>query len=185
MVVLMIFGILFTALYMWVQPYMMRSRDTKRITSILSYTNILDTYEKNFDTFPSNMGSGGIFNVSWYCLSEIIGRSDVAALGNEGKFSALRGETAHPPVDPTNQVAYALICPDVWSYIYSRLDYGQWGNNSQLALIVARLETSSAANYGTGADLTDSGKVSDIINAKKWSLIDTSSDQLYVVSKLH
>lgn len=42
----------------------MRSRDTKRITSILSYTNILDTYEKNFDTFPSNMGSGGIFNVS-------------------------------------------------------------------------------------------------------------------------
>lgn len=57
MVVLLIIGILATALFLAVGPYMMRSRDTKRITDILGYTNILDTYDKNFDTFPSNMGS--------------------------------------------------------------------------------------------------------------------------------
>jgi prepilin-type N-terminal cleavage/methylation domain-containing protein len=55
MVSLGIIAVLFGALYAGgIQPYMKRARDTKRITALLTYSNVLDTYEKNFDTFPSN-----------------------------------------------------------------------------------------------------------------------------------
>lgn len=59
---------------------MMRSRDTKRITDVLGYTNIVDAYDKNFETFPSNYGSGGNALVQGFCLSELPTRPDVVAL---------------------------------------------------------------------------------------------------------
>lgn len=184
MVVILILWVLFTALYLGSQPYMMRSRDTKRVTDMLSYTNILDTYDKNFDTFPSNKGSGNVSSIPWYCLSEIVTRSDVSLLGNEGKFTALHSETSHPPIDPIKQIAYAPTCPEAGSYIYSRLDYGQWWS-SQLALIAARLEVIASANYATGSDLTNSGSVQSMLNARKWDATNAGSDRLYIVYKLH
>lgn len=81
MVVILVIGILFTGIYMSVQPYMSRSRDTKRITDMLGYlNNILVTYERNFDTFPSNYGSGGNPLALGYCLSEMTLRSNVSTL---------------------------------------------------------------------------------------------------------
>lgn len=71
MVVVMILSILFLALYMGVQPYLGRSRDTKRVTSMLQYSTILETYDKTFDTFPSNYGQLGIATHTGYCLSEL------------------------------------------------------------------------------------------------------------------
>ncbi len=55
MVVISIIGILASAVYVGMRPYMMRSRDTKRITDIQNYmNNIIVTYSRNFDAFPSN-----------------------------------------------------------------------------------------------------------------------------------
>ena len=54
-VVVTIISMLFIALYMGAQPYMKRARDTKRITSLYQYTSVLEAYDKNFDTFPSNL----------------------------------------------------------------------------------------------------------------------------------
>lgn len=56
--VVVILGTLSTALYLGSQPYFKRSRDTKRVTDMTSYMAILDTYDKNFESFPSNYGSG-------------------------------------------------------------------------------------------------------------------------------
>lgn len=53
---------------------MMRTRDMKRVTDMISYTNILDMYDKNFDTFPSNNGSGNSFTTPGYCLTELYTR---------------------------------------------------------------------------------------------------------------
>lgn len=52
--VVVILGTLGTALYMSAQPYMKRTRDTKRVGDVISYMTILEAYEKNFDTYPSN-----------------------------------------------------------------------------------------------------------------------------------
>ena len=137
---------------------MMRSRDTKRVTDIQSYMkNIIMTYRTNFDTFPSNYGSGS-YASSGYCLSEMVNRSDlvmdyVNVSKKEGQFSSLKTDTSQPPTDPSHQMTYESLCSMTGSYIYSQIKYGR---NSQLVLIGARLEIKSSANYGTGADLTDS-----------------------------
>jgi Tfp pilus assembly protein PilE len=179
MIVVTILGILATALYLGANPYMMRSRDTKRVTDILNYTNVLETYEKNFDTFPSNYGSGGDSNELGYCLSELPTRPyDIVSLGNAGKFTTLTAGST-PPVDPIPTTLVAP-CDMMGSYLYSRMDYG---NTSELALIAAHMEIRSSGNYGTGSDLTDSGKVQDIISAKKSTIPDNAPDQLYVVYK--
>ena len=71
---------LMSALYIGAVPYMQRSRDTKRVTAIFQYTSILEAYDKNFDTFPSNYGSGASALNTGYCLSELVTRSDIVAL---------------------------------------------------------------------------------------------------------
>lgn len=59
MIVVMVIGILATALFSNVKPYLMRSRDTKRITDMQNYVNnVIGSYDKTYDTFPSNYGSG-------------------------------------------------------------------------------------------------------------------------------
>lgn len=183
--VITIIWVLATSLFIVVGPYMARSRDTKRVTDILGYTNILDAYDKNFDTFPSNYGSGWPLGIG-YCLTEMVTlRSDQPSLWNEGKFSSLSKDTSTPPHDPTAQIAVEspLICPMPGSYIYSRLLYG--GNHeSQIAIVAARLELRVSGNYGTGSDLTNSGKVQDFISAKKSTIPDSAPDQLYTVFKL-
>ncbi len=137
---------------------MMRSRDTKRVTDIQSYMkNIIMTYRTNFDTFPSNYGSGSYAN-SGYCLTEMVNRSDLVmdyanVSKKEGHFSALKTDTSQPPTDPSHQMTYPTLCNMTGSYIYSQIKYGR---SSQVALIGARLEIKISANYGTGVDLTDS-----------------------------
>lgn len=54
MTVVMIIGLLASTLYIGAVPYLQRSRDTKRVASLFQYTSILEAYEKNYDTFPSN-----------------------------------------------------------------------------------------------------------------------------------
>lgn len=71
---------LMSALFVGAVPYMQRSRDTKRVTSLFQYTSILEAYEKNFDTFPSNSGSGNNATNDGYCLSEMVTRFDVPIL---------------------------------------------------------------------------------------------------------
>lgn len=189
MVVLLILSVLFTALYMGVQPYMMRSRDTKRITSVLSYSNIIDTYEKNFDTFPSNYGSGWLPAVLWYCLTEIWQRTvNHATLPPMNKkdqmFAALNSETSSPPVDPNPERSPIAPCSMSWSYLYSKMEY--WSNNEkEIAILAANLEIKDSANYGTGSDLINSAKIPEIILARKWTLTSSMSDQLYIITKLH
>ncbi len=189
MVVLLILSVLFTALYMWVQPYMMRSRDTKRITGILSYANIIDTYEKNFDTFPSNYGSGGLPAVQWHCLTELWTRlvnhpTFAPVYKKDQMFLALNSETSSPPVDPLPQRFPIAPCVMSWSYLYSRMEY--WaGNEKEIAILAANLEIKDSANYGTGADLVNQAKIPDIISAAKWSVKSTMPDQLYIIFKLH
>jgi prepilin-type N-terminal cleavage/methylation domain-containing protein len=190
MIVILIIGLLATSLFMVLSPYMSRSRDTKRITDILSYTNILDAYDKNFDTFPSNMWSGNNFAIPWYCLTELYTRwatfgdnVNVNNPVNSWRFSALANkDSSTPPVDPIGQIAVSSICPIPWSYIYSRIDYG---NGSQLAIVAARVEMRPSGNYGTGSDLIWAGNVQNIIDAKKSTIPDSAPDQLYVVYKLH
>lgn len=180
MVVIMIFWVLFVGLYMWSQPYFKRSRDTKRTTDIQSYlSNIISTYEKNFDTFPSNMWSGWIEN--GYCLSELSTRQSIGSLRDQ-QFSVLSQKSSAAPVDPIWQVPIPTICPQKWSYIYSRIQYG---SNSEIAIISAELETRSSANYGTGSDLIDIWAIQNLINAKKSTVPDTAPNQLYIVTALH
>jgi hypothetical protein len=50
---------------------MKRSRDTKRVSALLQYTNILEAYEKNFERFPNHLGSGNIATQAGYCLTEL------------------------------------------------------------------------------------------------------------------
>lgn len=71
--VVFIVALLATALYIGSQPYMKRSRDTKRVTDINSYMNIVEAYNVNFETFPSNYGSGSSLTQG-YCLTEIANR---------------------------------------------------------------------------------------------------------------
>ncbi|MDD2694182.1 MAG: prepilin-type N-terminal cleavage/methylation domain-containing protein [Candidatus Gracilibacteria bacterium] len=179
MVVVMILGVLFVGLYMGFQPYMKRSRDTKRVANMLQYSNVLETFDKNFDTFPSVYGAGGSPTASGYCLSELPTRGDIAALGNAGKFSALTIDTTPPPRDP-DQTVVVPPCSLPGSYVYSRLDYG---GGKQAALIAARLEIRTSANYGTGSDLLNPLKFQD--DTKKGTVPPTASDQLYVVTRLH
>ena len=68
------------------------------------------------------------------------------------------------------------------SYVYSRMVYN---TDNEIAIIAARLETRPSGNYGTGSDLTNTGKIQNIIFAKKSTILDTSPDQLYVVTALH
>ena len=91
MIVIAIIGVLASSLSIAIVPYMARSRDTKRVTDIQNYmNNIIGSYDKNFDTFPSNYGSGGSFSTLGYCLSELPTRPDIPVLGKEGKFTTLR-----------------------------------------------------------------------------------------------
>jgi hypothetical protein len=62
------------------------------------------------------------------------------------QFETLSNETTIPPVDPTG-LAPIAPCEMTGSYLYSRIDFG---NDNQLALIAARLEMPTSANYGTG-----------------------------------
>ena len=186
MTVTLIIGILAGGIFIATQPYMKRARDTKRVTSIQSYlANIIVAYEKNFDTFPSNYGSGGSAFSSGYCLSELPTRPDVLApggvSGKDGRFTALMKDTSAPPSDPTEQIIDPL-CSMSGSYVYSRMKYG---TDNEIALVVARLEVRSSANYGTGTDLTDSGKIQELIGAKKSTVPNSATDQLYIVTSLH
>ncbi len=164
-----------TALYMWVVPYMKRSRDMMRVTDIRSYMTIIDAYDKNFDTFPSNYGSGWTTNTG-YCLTEMTQRPDYVGF-NDMKFQTLASGTTIPPSDPYH-LPSIFPCDMTWSYLYSRLDYGV---SSQVAVIAARMEIRSSANYGTGSELTDSGSINAIIGAKKWSISKLSPDGIFVV----
>ena len=101
--------------------------------------------------------------------------------GKDGVFTSLSKDTSTPPYDPTGQVIDPL-CSMSGSYVYSRIRYN---NNSEFALIAARLELRSSANYGTGADLTDSGKIQELIGAKKSTVSNSATDQLYIVTSLH
>ena len=101
--------------------------------------------------------------------------------GKDGVFTSLSKDTSTPPYDPTQQIIDPL-CSMSGSYVYSRMKYG---TDSEIALIAARLEVRSSANYGTGADLTDSGKIQELIGAKKSTVPDSATDQLYIVTSLH
>lgn len=184
MIVIMILGILFVGLYMGVQPYMMRARDTKRVTAIQNYlNNIISTYERNQDTFPANTGSGNnTLGPDGYCLTELGTRTFDDTNRKDMKFSVLNNGTSSPPSDPSNQTTYAPLCSMSGSYIYSRMKYG---SDSEIALIAAKLELKTSANYGTGADLTDVAKVQDLIMAKKSTVPDAATEQLYIVTALH
>lgn len=81
MIVIAIIGILASSLSVAIIPYMARSRDTKRVTDIQNYmNNIIGSYDKNFDTFPSNYGSGNNPIIPGYCLSELPARQDIPSL---------------------------------------------------------------------------------------------------------
>jgi hypothetical protein len=77
---------------------MKRSRDTKRVTDITSYFTILDKYNTDFETYPSNYGSGGSLNQG-YCLSELVTRPNYVGL-YDMQFLSLSAETSEPPRDP-------------------------------------------------------------------------------------
>ena len=127
MIVIAIIWILASSLSIAIIPYMARSRDTKRITDIQNYlNNVIGSYDKNFDTFPSNYGSGGGSMNLGYCLSEIPTRTDVLAPGGinwkDGKFTTLRWwDTTAPPQDPMLQIALPSLCSMPGSYVYSRM----------------------------------------------------------------
>ncbi len=139
MVVVMIVGILFVGLYMGSQPYFKRARDTKRYTDMLNYSTIFETYEKNFDTFPSNYGSGNASTLG-YCLSEIASRS-LNYVSRDQKFESFSSGVSAPPIDPFRLEAIAP-CDMTGSYFYSRLDYNN--GNSQVAVIASRFELRSS-----------------------------------------
>lgn len=188
MIVIIILWILASVLYIWVIPYMQRSRDTKRVTSLFQYTSILEAYEKNFDTFPANYGSGWNAAVPWYCLSEIVTRDNIVVLGSAWKFSMFSWwDTTTQPTDPDNS-RLVPWCNMWWSYLYSRVDYSP--TRSQVAILAANLELRESANYGTGGDLiqstplTEETKYQQIINAKKWSVDISALDHLFIVTKI-
>lgn len=181
MVVIIIIGLLAGTLYVWTVPYMMRSRDTKRVTWIFQYTSILEAYEKNFDTFPSNYWSGWNPLSLWYCLSEIPTRPDVAILGNAWKFSSLYWwDTTPPPTDPDSSRLVSW-CSLGWSYLYSKLLSSP---SSEIFVIGANLEIRPSSNYGTWSDLLLPAKSQDIITAMKWTVPDSAPDQLFIVTKI-
>ncbi len=184
MIVMTIIGILSWALFIWIQPYLWRSRDTKRVSDIQNYlNNMIGSYEKNFDTFPTNKGSGNNILISGYCLSELTTRQDIVVLWREGKFSTLRwSDTSAPPQDPLLQIALPADCTMPGSYFYSRMQYD---TDKEIAIIAARLETRTSGNYGTWGDLTNTAKIQDIIFAKKSIIPVISTDQLYIVTALH
>jgi prepilin-type N-terminal cleavage/methylation domain-containing protein len=173
--VVVILATLASAMYIWVVPYMKRSRDVRRVTDIRSYMTIIDVYDKNFDTFPSNYGSGWTSNLG-YCLSEMVGRPDYVGF-QDMKFQTLGSGTTAPPRDPYNLPSISP-CEMTGSYLYSRLDYGA---SSQVAVIWARMEIRASANYGTGSELVDSGSINAIIAAQKWSITESSPDGIFVV----
>ena len=175
--VVVIFGVLFSALYIWSQPYMKRSRDTRRITEIGSYMNIIDAYNANFDTFPSNEGSGWSL-IPGYCLSEMYTRPNYVGFKDK-QFETIWSGSSVPPSDPT-RLAPIPPCDMTGSYLYSKMNYG---TDRQIAIIAARLEIRETANYGTGADLISSWAIMNILAAKRWSVSPTDPDALYVVTK--
>ena len=187
MIVLMILAILFTALYMWTQPYMMRSRDTKRVTSLLQYTNIIEWYEKDFETFPSNYGSWWAFTL-WYCLSEIASRSNVWT-AKDMQFSALTNNTAKSPTDPVSSRLPISPCNQNGSFFYSKMVYN---TVNEIAILAANLEMRSSANYGTWSDLSaynpgtqaPQAHIDKIINAQKSSIPNGAPDQIFVVTRI-
>lgn len=176
--VVVILWTLATALYIGTVPYMKRSRDTKRIVDIWSYLNILDAYDKNFDTYPSNYWSGWSL-ILGYCLSEIYKRPDYVWYPDM-KFQALWSWSTQPPHDPSF-LPPITPCDMTGSYLYSRLDYGV---SSQMALIAARLEMQTTANYWTWSDLILTSSIESIKSAKKWFVPLSAPDSLYVVYRL-
>lgn len=140
---------------------MKRSRDVKRITDIGSYLNILDAYNANFETFPSNYGSGNSLTLG-YCLTEMANRPDYVGF-RDMQFGNLRANTSVAPRDPSNLPPIAP-CDMTGSYLYSRLDYAF---DKQLVVIAARLEMRESGNYGTGADLIIPANYQSVIDAKK------------------
>lgn len=175
--VVFIVWLLATSLYMGTQPYMKRSRDTKRITDMWSYINIIDTYNMNFETFPSNEWSGWSL-IPGYCLSELSTRPSYVGFLDK-QFQTLWAASV-PPRDPSNLPAISP-CDMTWSFLYSRIDY--WVDK-QIAVLAARLEQKTTANYGTGSELTSSWHVGDIITAKRWSVPEDSLDSIFVVYRM-
>lgn len=176
---LVIVWILFVGLTVTVQPYLSRSRDTKRVTSLFQYTPIIESYEKNFDTFPSNYGRGWNGAALWYCLSELPTRGNVIGLWNEWKFATLLGESSVPPKDPGNTTVSPCDIPGSFLYIKHNI-----GPSREIFILAASLETQTSANYGTGSELLLPINSESIIKAQKWSVPITAPDQLFVVSKL-
>lgn len=176
--VVVILWTLATALYIGTVPYLKRSRDVRRIVDIWSYLNILDAYDKNFDTYPSNLWSGSSL-IPGYCLSEIYKRPNYVCC-SDMKFQALWSWTSQPPIDPSFLPPIAP-CDMSGSYLYSRLDYGV---NSQMAIIATRLEMQTTANYWTWSDLILSSSIDSIKSAKKGSVLLSSPDKLYVTYRL-
>jgi prepilin-type N-terminal cleavage/methylation domain-containing protein len=177
-IVICIIWILWTSLYIWTQPYFKRSRDTKRVTDVLGYKNILEAYNKNFDTYPSNNGSGGIMGQYGYCLTEVYLRPTVWALWNEGKFEALRGkDNSMIPKDLTRKVLAIPPCDDNSSFFYSRLNFD---NYRQMAILATRLEIHTSSNYWTWADLIDDSKVHQIMNLQKWNVSMLATDSIFI-----
>jgi hypothetical protein len=181
MVVVMILWVLFTGLYMWVQPYMKRSRDTKRVSALLQYTNILEAYEKNFERFPSNSGSGNSAINLWYCLTELGTRSFNHPTDKSMKFGALNNaDTSRPPSDP-GWVTPISPCTMTGSYFYSNLVSGP----TEVIVLATRLEIPSSTNYSTGSDLTNPSRIQSLINAKKGSVdIANAPDPVYVITRI-
>lgn len=97
--VVLILALLSTALFIGSQPYMKRSRDTKRISDISSYMNILEAYNANLETYPSNFGSGSSVTRG-YCLSEMATRPNYVGFRDMQFESQLGSNTTHPPMDP-------------------------------------------------------------------------------------
>ncbi len=175
--VVVILWTLSTALYMGVQPYLKRSRDTHRVTDVINYITIIDAYDKNFDTYPSNYWSWSSTGTG-YCLSEMYLRPNYAGY-SDMKFQSLWSGTTAPPRDPIGSHAISP-CTMSGSYLYSRLDFGV---SSQMAIIAAKLEIKESANFWTGSDLLLTGSVDAIKLAKKWSVKMSAPDSLFVVSR--
>jgi prepilin-type N-terminal cleavage/methylation domain-containing protein len=174
--VVFIVALLSTALYIGSQPYMKRSRDTKRISDIASYMNIIEAYNANLETFPSNYGSGSTL-VRGYCLSEMATRANYVGFQDMQFQSQLGSSSSTPPRDPTSSLDPIAPCTMTGSYFYSRIDYG---TNKQIAIIATRLEIRESANYGTWADLVLSGSINSIVASKTASPPSSTPDALHV-----
>lgn len=175
MVVTLIIWLLAAAIYVGVWPYIMRSRDTSRLVRTESLANVFDAFKKSADKFPSNFGSWSPI-IKGYCISEIVNRPDGGTA--DTKFTSISKGIQSPPVDPLGSNARPIWpCDMSGSYFYSLLNDGV---NDETAIIATRLELQSTANYGTGADLTNSGMAQYLfLNTKKGSVPSSAPDSLY------